>query len=208
MASQKLLFPALIFGVSRGLKGPRIRSAVPHRGRNKGPEYLHQSRYWHKSSEMCCSDWEWMVRHPSMYGPPPGCKRKMRGTRLVCANVCGLHWSEKTPGHDGMRYALFPFINPVLEDFGRMRVSRAPDLTVVPSHSSPANLAGNHKLLSCDSFKPRPVEEPDRLPPSHYRPSHARQLIGYRHASHVAVSARCQFFEPCFQNGSLLGLLL
>ena len=42
--------------------------------------------------------------------------------RLVCAHVYGLHWSEKTPGHDGMRYALFPFITAVLEDFGRVRV--------------------------------------------------------------------------------------
>src|SRR5216683_4025604 len=84
-----------------------------------------------------------------MYGPPPNCKRKMRGTGLVCANVYGLHWREKTPGHDGMRYALFPFTTAVLEDFGRVRVSRAPDLTVVPSHGSPANLAGNHKVLSC-----------------------------------------------------------
>jgi len=30
-------------------------------------------------------------------------------TGLVCANVYGLWWSEKTPGQDGMRYALFPF---------------------------------------------------------------------------------------------------
>jgi len=40
-----------------------------------------------------------------------------------------------------------------LEDFFRMRVLRASDCTVVPSRCSPANLAGNHKLLSCDSFK-------------------------------------------------------
>jgi hypothetical protein len=48
----------------------------------------------------------------------------------------------KAPGHDGMRYALFPFSYAVLEDFFRMRVWRAPGLTVVPSHCSPANLAG------------------------------------------------------------------
>jgi hypothetical protein len=46
------------------------------------------------------------------------------------------------PGHDGMRYALFPFSYAVLEDFFRIRVWRAPVLTVVPSHCSPANLAG------------------------------------------------------------------
>jgi hypothetical protein len=67
---------------------------------------------------------------------------KKRRTGLVCANVYGLHWSEKTPGHDGIRYALFPFTIAVLEDCVRMRVLRAPDLTVVPSHGSPANLAG------------------------------------------------------------------
>ena len=69
-----------------------------------------------------------------MYGPPPNCKRKMRGTGLVCAHVYGLGWSEKSPGQDGMRYALFPFRTAVLEDYVRMRVLRAPDLTVVPSH--------------------------------------------------------------------------
>ena len=63
-----------------------------------------------------------ITAHPSMYGPPPNCKRKMRGTGLVCAHVYGLGWSEKTPGQDGMRYALFPFITAVLEDFVRMRV--------------------------------------------------------------------------------------
>ena len=85
--------------------------------------------------------------NPDMYGPPPNCKRKMRGTGLVCAHVYGLDWSEKSPGQDGMRYALFPFRTAVLEDYVRMRVLRAPDLTVVPSHGSPANLAGNHKNL-------------------------------------------------------------
>ena len=60
--------------------------------------------------------------HPYMYGPPPNCKRKMRGTGLVCAHVYGLGWSESAPGQDGMRYALFPFTIAVLEDFVRMRV--------------------------------------------------------------------------------------
>ena len=30
-----------------------------------------------------------------MYGPPPFCKRKMRMTELVCANVSGLCWSSE-----------------------------------------------------------------------------------------------------------------
>jgi hypothetical protein len=42
--------------------------------------------------------------------------------RVVCAHVYGLGWSEKSPGQDGMRYALFPFTTAVLEDFVRMRV--------------------------------------------------------------------------------------
>jgi hypothetical protein len=29
-----------------------------------------------------------------MYGPPPFCKRKMRMTELVCANVFGLNWGK------------------------------------------------------------------------------------------------------------------
>src|ERR1700704_2657997 len=78
-------------------------------------------------------------RNTFLYGPPPNCKRKMRGTRLVCAHVYGLGWSERTPGQDGMRYALFPFTIAVLEDLGMCRVSRAPDWTVVPSHGSFAN---------------------------------------------------------------------
>jgi hypothetical protein len=30
-----------------------------------------------------------------MYGPPPFCKRKVRMTELVCANVFGLYWSSE-----------------------------------------------------------------------------------------------------------------
>ena len=30
-----------------------------------------------------------------MYGPPPFCKREMRMTELVCANVFGLYWSSE-----------------------------------------------------------------------------------------------------------------
>jgi hypothetical protein len=115
-----------------------------------------------------------------MYGPPPNCKRKMRGTGLVCANVYGLDWSEKTPGHDGMRYALFPFTTAVLEDFGRVRVLRAPDLTVVPSRCSPANLAGNHKFLSCRQSGSSSSRQgsPIGFPGGQHRPGHSRQFIG------------------------------
>jgi hypothetical protein len=30
-----------------------------------------------------------------MYGPPPFCKRRMKMTELVCANVFGLYWSSE-----------------------------------------------------------------------------------------------------------------
>ena len=33
-------------------------------------------------------------RRHGMYGPPPCCKRKMKMTELVCANVSGLCWSS------------------------------------------------------------------------------------------------------------------
>ena len=33
-------------------------------------------------------------RQHGMYGPPPYCKRKMKVTELVCANVSGLCWSS------------------------------------------------------------------------------------------------------------------
>ena len=119
-------------------------------------------------------------RLSGMYGLPLNCKRKMSETRLVCANVYGLHWSKRTPDHDGIRYALFPFSYAVLEDFFQIRVLRAPDLTVVPSHGSPANLAGNHKLLSCrQSFSGSGDERsPIGFPGSQYRPSHPCQFIG------------------------------
>ena len=47
-----------------------------------------------------------------------------------------------------MRCALFPSNNAVAEDFFRIRAWRTPGSTVVPSHCSPADLAGKHKLLS------------------------------------------------------------
>jgi hypothetical protein len=48
---------------------------------------------------------------------------------------------ERSPGQDGMRGALFPFSWAVLKDFFRVRVSKTPGLTVVPSLCSPADLA-------------------------------------------------------------------
>jgi hypothetical protein len=109
-----------------------------------------------------------------MYGPPPGCKRKVRGTRLVCANVYGLCWSEKTPGQDGMRHALFPFSYAVL---GRLLPGpgfESAGLTVVPSLGSPANLAGNHKLLSLKSNSSSgDCGSPIGFPGSQHRPSDA-----------------------------------
>ncbi len=48
-----------------------------------------------------------------------------------------------SPGQDGMRRALVPSIYTVLEDFFPWQVRRAPGSTVVPSHCSPADLAGN-----------------------------------------------------------------
>jgi hypothetical protein len=68
-------------------------------------------------------DCAWITAYPDMYGPPPNCKRKKRATGLVCAHVYGLGWSERTPGRDGMRCALFPFTTPVMEDFVRVRGS-------------------------------------------------------------------------------------
>jgi hypothetical protein len=34
------------------------------------------------------------IARTGMYGPPPYCKRKMKVTELVCANVSGLCWSS------------------------------------------------------------------------------------------------------------------
>ncbi len=35
------------------------------------------------------------MRQSGMYGPQPFCKRKVRMTELVCANVFGLYWSSE-----------------------------------------------------------------------------------------------------------------
>jgi hypothetical protein len=50
-----------------------------------------------------------------------------------------------------MRCALFPFSWAVLEDFFRVRVSRAPGSTVVPSYCSLADRAGNSRYR--DGFR-------------------------------------------------------
>ena len=65
----------------------------------------------------------------------------------VCANVSGLCWS-RSPGLNGMRCALVLFSFAAFEGCFRIKVSRAPGSTVVPSHGSPANLAGNHNFVS------------------------------------------------------------
>ena len=59
-----------------------------------------------------------------MYGPPPFCKRKM-GVACWSAHMYAAFVGELSPGLDGM-----------------------PGSTVVPSHGSPANLAGFKKLSS------------------------------------------------------------
>jgi hypothetical protein len=48
----------------------------------------------------------------------------------------------EAPGQDGMRCAPFPISYAVSKDFFRVRVWGAPGSTVVPSHGSPADLAG------------------------------------------------------------------
>src|ERR1700732_5548564 len=53
-----------------------------------------------------------------------------------------------TPGLNGMRCAPVLFSNAAFAGIFRMQVSGAPGSTVVPSHVSPANLAGISKLRS------------------------------------------------------------
>src|SRR6266480_1989216 len=70
------------------------------------------------------------------------------------------------PGQDGMRYALFPFSWTVSGDFFRLRVLRAPDLTVVPSRCSPAK--PGRKTIDFSvvvGLKQRLVGAPDTLLP-------------------------------------------
>ena len=85
-----------------------------------------------------------------MYGPPPFCKRKMR---VACwsARMYPAFVGVRTPGLNGMRCALVLFNNSALIGCFRLQVSRAPGSTVVPSHGSPANLAGNHNFCQQSS---------------------------------------------------------
>jgi len=50
-----------------------------------------------RSSIILRRDLGFRASHPQtgMYGPPPFCKRRMRMTELVCANVFGLDWSSE-----------------------------------------------------------------------------------------------------------------
>ena len=82
-------------------------------------------------------------RQTGMYGPPPCCKRKVKVTGWSAQMYAALVGAV-APGQDGMRCALFPISNAALKDFFRVRVFRAPGSTVVPSHCSPADLAGKY----------------------------------------------------------------
>jgi hypothetical protein len=53
-----------------------------------------------------------------------------------------------SPGLNGMRCALVLFSFAALVGFSGIQVSGAPGSTVVPSHGSPANLAGFEKVKS------------------------------------------------------------
>jgi hypothetical protein len=69
------------------------------------PEPLFRCKRF-KSARSSAADWQRSSRSFSnallrtlsnstgMYGPPPYCKRKMKVTELVCANVSGLCWSS------------------------------------------------------------------------------------------------------------------
>ena len=87
-----------------------------------------------------------------MYGPPPFCKRNVRpagwSAQMYSAFVGVLY----APGHDGMRCALFLSKGTASGDCFTPQVSRAPGSTVLPSHGSPANLAGSSKSLN--SYQP------------------------------------------------------
>src|ERR1700689_3434781 len=86
-----------------------------------------------------------------MYGPPLCRKRKMRVT-VWSAQMYSAFVGAEAPGQDGMRRAPFPFNYAASEGFCRVRVWGAPGSTVVPSHSSPADLAGNHNLDRSSSW--------------------------------------------------------
>ena len=82
-----------------------------------------------------------VVGQTGMYGPPLCRKRKMKLTRWS-AQMYSAFVGAQAPGLDGMRCALVLFSYAALEGFSGLQVSRAPGSTVVSSHSSPADLAG------------------------------------------------------------------
>ncbi len=82
-----------------------------------------------------------------MYGPPLCCKRKMK-VRCWSAQMYTAFVGEFLLAMMECA-ALSSFLNSQsCEDFFTPQVSRAPGLTVGPSHYSPADLAGNLKLRS------------------------------------------------------------
>jgi hypothetical protein len=83
-------------------------------------------------------------RRCGMYGPPPFCKRNVRVT-CWSARMYPAFVGVRSPGLNGMRCALVLFSFAAFEGCFRIKVSRAPGSTVVPSHASPANLAGMSK---------------------------------------------------------------
>src|ERR1700751_6096730 len=87
-------------------------------------------------------------RQSGMYGPPPYCKRKMRKTEIGLRECIRPLLDSRSPGLNGMRCALVLFNNAAFVGIFRMQVSGAPGSTVVPSHGSPANLAGSENLDS------------------------------------------------------------
>jgi hypothetical protein len=73
---------------------------------------------------------------------------KNEGDGLVCANVSGLFVSYCS-WHLMECAALASYlVTQSLTTFSGYQVSRAPGSTVLPSHCSPANLAGNHNSVS------------------------------------------------------------
>jgi len=68
------------------------------------------------------------------------------GGRLVCAKCITAFVGEFSPGHDGMRCALFSLSRQSCESFFTPQVSGAPGSTVEPSHCSPADLAEKSKI--------------------------------------------------------------
>jgi len=69
-----------------------------------------------------------------------------------------------TPGQDGMRYALFLFNCSVFTDCLAHQARRASGSTVVPSHCSPADLAGNFvrsSSLGCRCGNLYAISKPD-----------------------------------------------